>query len=92
MNLPDGINEINGYHLSCYKKFVALSKKQRGIMNAKKNSDGADNTDDSHADNTRTTKSELAATRTTKGTGVFNCFVSNNEKECKMVNVETPKF
>ena len=41
-------------------------------MNAKKNSDGADNTDDSHADNTRTTRLEVAATRTTKGTGVFN--------------------
>ena len=99
-NLPDGISEVNGYHLSCYNKSVALSKKQRGIMNTKKNSDGADNTDDSHADNTRTTRPEVVATRTTKGTDVFNpvCLLCGQQRKRvqneshPVVNVETQIF
>ena len=89
--LPNYIDDIHGFNMSCYRKFTALSKTQR-----------EDNNDmcNQHDQPTRITRSNLTSPATTSRTGIFPkvCLFCNKEhkkvkgKGQKLSNVETVIF
>ena len=89
--LPSDIDDIHGFHMSCYRKFTALSKTQRQNNNDICNQ---------HEEPTRIMRSNLTSPATSSRTGSFPkvCLFCNKErknikgKEQKLTNVETAIF
>ena len=89
--LPSDIDDIHGFHMSCYRKFTALSKTQRENNNEICNQ---------HDHSTRITRSNLTSPATSSRTGIFPklCLFCNKElkkikgKEQKLTIVETAIF
>ena len=89
--LPSDIDDIHGFHMSCYRKFTALSKTQRENNNEICNQ---------HDHSTRITRSNLTSPATSSRTGIFPklCLFCNKElkkikgKEQKLTDVETTIF
>ena len=71
--LPSYIDDIHGFHMSCYRKFTALSKTRR------KNNNDSCNKDDRP---TRITRSNLTSPAISSRMGIFPkvCLFCNKER------------
>ena len=65
--LPDEVDKTHGYHLGCYRRFMALSQKQREKMIE---SSKQDNTVAAENSKIRT-RSSITAPKPTSNTGIF---------------------
>ena len=89
--VPSDIDDIHGFHLSCYRKFTVLPKTQRENNNEIYNQ---------HDQPTRIMRSNLTSPATSSRTGIFPkvCLFCNKErneikgKEQKLTNAETAIF
>ena len=69
MQIPENVDDDNGYHLECYKRFTALSKLQRENLNEVV---PTPTTPVNKAEkNTRLLRSELKSPSSCNSTGVF---------------------
>ena len=79
MIVPDVPDEVNGYHMCCYRKFTALSKIQRQKMEANIHEDDSEfestiNENLNENQPLRRTRSDVNSLKPAASTGVFQVF------------------
>ena len=96
ITLPKSVSSHKGFHIECYRKFIALSKAQQdkivAIIEEGKEAE--------ERKVTRVTRSDLASSISNKRTGVFLAFClfcgksrkKHNGIEQPLINVETANF
>ena len=105
LSLPEQVDKKHGFHIECYRKFIASSKLQKEKMKIMETDGTNQNAVCTHdAKNskplTMTTRSEIKPPKTTPRTGIFPsvCLFCNQTRkkvkgvEQKLVRVETNDF
>ena len=95
--LPNQINSKDGYHIQCYRKFVALPQKHRDKLKDVTQNSQVENEEESKKISTLTTRSKVMSPKPSSSTGVFPsiCLFCNKSRkkvhgvEQKLVQVET---